>query len=437
MPGEMTSMAATLSSAMAFLESQGVIHRDLAARNVLVGRCSTDVKIADLGAARSVHRSNEGAYNGVYTATTDHTPARWMALEALREAKFSHKSDVFAFGVLLWEILSHGQTPWGVFNIRDMSEALARGDRLQFPQGLEQQHARSTDTRPASRTVARKIYAIAVRCWAEAPRARPPFLQIEGELATHNTVLRAEASAALNRSSAGKIGDSDHAAPRSSTEFANQYEYVPLGANIGAGGAATCPDLDENGYVEDSMLAMAPGAVLDEDGYVEDSATLRAPAAMLDEDGYVEDSATLRAPAAMLDEDGYVEDSSTIPASATVLNGDGYVEVVTEIRAIPQHLPLLGGLDHVQDDEKAAVFGTSPTAVANGTEPGQTNCAASLATAVRGRADSVYNGFDGSSADATSGAVRGRQQSLCLGFNRDIGVSGKSTGDEHPDETRL
>lgn len=64
-----------------------VIHRDVAARNVLVGTRPTDVKLADLGAARSVFRTQDRAY----TATSDHNPARWMAPEALKTATFNNK----------------------------------------------------------------------------------------------------------------------------------------------------------------------------------------------------------------------------------------------------------------------------------------------------------------------------------------------------------
>ena len=64
---------------MRHLEHNAIIHRDIAARNVLVGASARDVKLADLGAARTVFRSPEQTY----IATNEHTPARWMSLEAL------------------------------------------------------------------------------------------------------------------------------------------------------------------------------------------------------------------------------------------------------------------------------------------------------------------------------------------------------------------
>ena len=71
------------------------------------GATAEDVKLSDLGAARNVKSLDDYTY----IATTQHLPARWMPLEALRNATFTHKSDVFAFGVLMWEIATFGRPP--------------------------------------------------------------------------------------------------------------------------------------------------------------------------------------------------------------------------------------------------------------------------------------------------------------------------------------
>jgi serine/threonine protein kinase len=240
---DMVAMAAKLGSAMAFLESQSIVHRDIAARNVLVGNGPREVKMADLGAARNVHRTSEASYRGVYTATTDHAPARWMALEALQQAKFSHKSDVFAFGVLLWEMLSFGQTPWGAFGVFDFTQALQNGERLPLPPTSEAD-SEGAEVHPATNA----LYALALRCWKEAPTKRPHFRQLEAELATHRTVL---ATTAPNTAPSTKRG----------SEGPAQIRVVNGNAVEGQR-----PVLDASGYVVDTWPTRRPA--LDADGYV-------------------------------------------------------------------------------------------------------------------------------------------------------------------------
>jgi hypothetical protein len=325
----MVAMAAKLSSAMAFLEQQSIIHRDIAARNVLVGKDPTAVKMADLGAARNVHRTREGAYSGVYTATTDHSPARWMPLEALREARFSHKSDVFAFGVLLWEILTLGQTPWGAFGVLDFTQALAKGTRLACP---TTPGSAPDDAHTCSAT---KIYAIALRCWKEDPVKRPHFHQLEAEFAIQHTVLATNTTAApsdvvavsdAGRSLAGSGGylvvGRGGAEPSSRTLDANQFiaghdvdarELKTTEWNVADAGTAQAVALDNDGYVADVGIAQA---ALDNNSYVADVGTAQAT---LDDDGYVADVGTAQA---TLDDDGYVADVGTAQAT---LDGNGYV----------------------------------------------------------------------------------------------------------------
>lgn len=145
-----------ITRAMSYLESVLVIHRDVAARNVLVGESLIDVKLGDLGASRSIFREAEREY----TATSEHTPARWMALEALQSAKFTSKTDVWSFGVFCWEVCSLGQRPYGEIGAKDMVDSLMKGNRL----------PRSPSTPPG-------LYKIMLMCWSKDPKRRPRFVR--------------------------------------------------------------------------------------------------------------------------------------------------------------------------------------------------------------------------------------------------------------------
>jgi hypothetical protein len=147
-------MMEAVCTGLKHLEAVEVIHRDVAARNVLVGEKPTDVKLGDLGAARSVFRLADREYS----ATTEHMPARWMAPESLKAAKFTNKTDVWAFGVLCWEITSLGQTPYGVMGIKDMMDSLEHGDRL----------VEAPFTPPG-------LHKVLLLCWSLDPKRRPSF----------------------------------------------------------------------------------------------------------------------------------------------------------------------------------------------------------------------------------------------------------------------
>jgi Ran GTPase-activating protein (RanGAP) involved in mRNA processing and transport len=243
-PLAMYTIAAKLSSAFAFLEQRRIIHRDIAARNVLVGKDSSEVKVADLGAARSVHRTRELVEDGVYIAKSDHSPVRWMSVEALREAKFSHASDVFAFGVLLWEILSLGQTPWGALCVTDFTQALENGERLKFP--------RMFGPNSAGTSAANALYLVAIRCWEGDSAKRPHFHQLEAEFAIHLTVTIAT-KAGLRQNS--ERGGCDYERSVADTAFT----------------------VADNVHARDGHLSNDPPLgmlLLDADGYVADDAPL-------------------------------------------------------------------------------------------------------------------------------------------------------------------
>ena len=90
---------------MAFLEKHGYVHRDLAARNVLVGK-TLNVKFADFGLSRSVAEDEYVAHEGAKF------PIKWTAPEACLTNYFSTKSDVWSFGILIYELVTYGRIPY-------------------------------------------------------------------------------------------------------------------------------------------------------------------------------------------------------------------------------------------------------------------------------------------------------------------------------------
>ena len=151
-------MATQVCSALAFLEEKRILHRDIAARNVLVNADGSVVKLSDLGAARDVYRTEEYIKTNSSSARL---PIAWMAPESLRDNVYTHKSDVWSFGVLLWELTSFARAPYGALGPREIAEEVAVGNRL---------------AQPAACTMA--MYAVMNRCWATASSDRPCFTEV-------------------------------------------------------------------------------------------------------------------------------------------------------------------------------------------------------------------------------------------------------------------
>ncbi|XP_012269849.2 epidermal growth factor receptor isoform X2 [Athalia rosae] len=145
---------------MAYLEERRLVHRDLAARNVLV-QTPNCVKITDFGLAKLLDINEEQ-----YKAAGGKMPIKWLALECIQHRVFTHKSDVWAFGVTIWEILTYGGRPYENVPARNVPELLEKGERL--PQ-------------PAICTI--DVYMIMIKCWMLDAESRPSFKELAEEFA--------------------------------------------------------------------------------------------------------------------------------------------------------------------------------------------------------------------------------------------------------------
>lgn len=144
-----------IARGMAYLELKNIVHRDLAARNVLV-QTPLCVKITDFGLAKLLNIDEDE-----YKAAGGKMPIKWLALECIQHRVFTHKSDVWAFGVTIWEILSYGARPYENISAKNVPELIENG--LKLPQ-------------PGICTL--DIYCIMVSCWMLDADSRPTFKQL-------------------------------------------------------------------------------------------------------------------------------------------------------------------------------------------------------------------------------------------------------------------
>jgi len=165
---QLIDMSAQIASGMAYLESQNYIHRDLAARNVLVGE-NNIVKIADFGLARLIKEDEYEARVGA------RFPIKWTAPEAANYSKFSIKSDVWSFGILLTELVTYGRIPYPGMTNAEVLHQVEHGYRMQAPQGCPPQ-----------------LYDIMLECWHKDPMKRPTFETLQWQLEDFFTLSDSE-----------------------------------------------------------------------------------------------------------------------------------------------------------------------------------------------------------------------------------------------------
>ncbi|XP_005177245.1 fibroblast growth factor receptor homolog 1 [Musca domestica] len=153
---QLTSFAFQIARGMEYLASRRCIHRDLAARNVLV---SDDyvMKIADFGLARDIQDTDYYRKN-----TNGRLPIKWMAPESLQEKFYDSQSDVWSYGVLLWEILTYGEQPYpNIMSAEELYSYLITGQRMEKPPRCSL-----------------NIYMLMRQCWHFDSNARPTFSEI-------------------------------------------------------------------------------------------------------------------------------------------------------------------------------------------------------------------------------------------------------------------
>uniref|UniRef100_A0A8C9AH08 Tyrosine-protein kinase receptor n=1 Tax=Prolemur simus TaxID=1328070 RepID=A0A8C9AH08_PROSS len=162
---DLVDLCVDISKGCVYLEQMHFIHRDLAARNCLVSvkdytSPSRIVKIGDFGLARDIYKNDYYRKRGEGLL-----PVRWMAPESLMDGIFTTQSDVWSFGILIWEILTLGHQPYPAHSNLDVLNYVQTGGRLEPPRNCPDD-----------------LWNLMIHCWAQEPDQRPTFHRIQDQL---------------------------------------------------------------------------------------------------------------------------------------------------------------------------------------------------------------------------------------------------------------
>uniref|UniRef100_A0A8C4GML3 Ephrin type-A receptor 7 n=1 Tax=Dicentrarchus labrax TaxID=13489 RepID=A0A8C4GML3_DICLA len=157
---QLVGMLRGIAAGMRYLSDMGYVHRDLAARNILVNS-NLVCKVSDFGLSRVIDDDPEA----VYTTTGGKIPVRWTAPEAIQYRKFTSASDVWSYGIVMWEVMSYGERPYWDMSNQDVIKAIEEGYRLPAPM----------DCPPG-------LHQLMLDCWQKDRAERPKFDQIVGIL---------------------------------------------------------------------------------------------------------------------------------------------------------------------------------------------------------------------------------------------------------------
>ncbi|XP_061887060.1 tyrosine-protein kinase transmembrane receptor ROR2 [Entelurus aequoreus] len=220
-PTDFLHVVTQIAAGMEYLSSQQIVHKDLAARNILVFD-KLGIKILDLGLLRDVYSADY--YNLMGTSSF---PIRWMSPEAIMYGKFSTDSDIWSYGVLLWETFSYGLQPYCGYSNQNVIDMVRSHQVLQCP-----------DDCPAW------IYTLMLECWIEFQARRPRFKDIHTRLrsweslsnynssaqtsGTSNTTQTSSLSISpVSNISMSTVNASRYPSPKKSSPF-HQAQFMPM-----------------------------------------------------------------------------------------------------------------------------------------------------------------------------------------------------------------